>query len=76
MGEAQWTHPASTGDTFRDMVEFALRKPRSIVPVEATADELRDLAKLLRALEREIFQGGQNTPFVSAEAERIRHPIV
>lgn len=70
-----WTHPAPTGNRLQDMVDVATRNLR-FIKAEATADELRDLAKLLRALDKEIFQGGQNTPFVSAEAERIRQPIL
>ena len=78
MGEAQWMIPAPTGIAYQNVshsIALAMRGSR-LGNAEATADELRDLAKLLRGLDKEIFQGGQNTPFVSAEAERIRHPIV
>ena len=58
MGESQWMFPSPTGNPVQIMnhsVELAVRGSR-FVKAEATADELRDLAKLLRALEKDIFR--------------------
>ncbi len=72
MGGSQWTIPR----TPRWGVEFEIFVRCQQLGRTATVDELRDLTKLLRTLETDIFQGGANIPSVSVEAERIRLPIL
>ena len=69
--------PAPTADELREFIDTAPVSPGHFCTLSApTADGLRYLAERLRTLAKDIFQGGQDNHFVSAEAGKLRHPLI
>ncbi len=61
----------------RDLADHGWMSPGHFCTLPApTAVDLREFAERLRALAKDIFQGGQDNFFASAEAGRLRHPLV